>query len=156
MNDRDGGQILVKKRYVITGERINGAEPAFDGQATSRSCVSTDGQGARVLQKSPAKTGNRMAIVLIEKGKPEVITAPVIQGELGSNFQISGRGRRAGNSDIVLSDPLRLDRGADGNHRRAHVGPSLGAENIERSFNSVMWGFVALAAFICVYYMVMG
>ena len=73
MNDRDGGQILVKKQYVITGERINGAEPAFDGQSNQPIVrVSTDGQGARVLRDvTGPNIGNRMAIVLIEKGKPE-------------------------------------------------------------------------------------
>ena len=158
MNDRDGGQILVKKQYVITGERINGAEPAFDGQSNQPIVrVSTDGQGARVLRDVTGQNiGNRMAIVLIEKGKPEVITAPVIQSELGSNFQISGRMTTRETSDIALlirsgsiAAPMEIIE-------ERSVGPSLGAENIERGFNSVMWGFVALAAFICVYYMVMG
>ncbi len=158
MNDRDGGQILVKKQYVITGERINGAEPAFDGQSNQPIVrVTTDGQGARVLRDITSQNiGNRMAIVLIEKGKPEVITAPVIQGELGSNFQISGRMTTRETSDIALlirsgsiAAPMEIIE-------ERTVGPSLGAENIERGFNSVMWGFVALAAFICVYYMVMG
>ena len=158
MNDRDGGQILVKKQYVITGERINGAEPAFDGQNNQPIVrVSTDGQGARVLRDITSQNiGNRMAIILIEKGKPEVITAPVIQGELGSNFQISGRMTTRETSDIALlirsgsiAAPMEIIE-------ERTVGPSLGAENIERGFNSVTWGFVALAAFICVYYAVMG
>ncbi|MBL8310440.1 MAG: protein translocase subunit SecD [Burkholderiales bacterium] len=158
MNDRDGGQILVKKQYVITGERINGAEPAFDGQNNQPIVrVSTDGQGARILREVTGQNvGNRMAIVLIEKGKPEVITAPTIQSELGSNFQISGRMTTRETSDIALlirsgsiAAPMEIIE-------ERTVGPSLGAENIERGFNSVLWGFVALAAFICVYYMVMG
>lgn len=158
MNDRDGGQILVKKQYVITGERINGAEPAFDGQNNQPIVrVSTDGQGARTLREVTGQNvGNRMAIVLIEKGKPEVITAPTIQSELGSNFQISGRMTTRETSDIALlirsgsiAAPMEIIE-------ERTVGPSLGAENIERGFNSVLWGFVALAAFICVYYMVMG
>jgi preprotein translocase subunit SecD len=158
MNDRDGGQILVKKQYVITGERINGAEPAFDSQNNQPIVrVSTDGQGARVLREVTGQNvGNRMAIVLIEKGKPEVITAPTIQSELGSNFQITGRMSTRETSDIALlirsgsiAAPMEIIE-------ERTVGPSLGAENIERGFNSVTWGFVALAAFICVYYAVMG
>ena len=97
-----------------------------------------------------------MAIVLIEKGKPEVITAPTIQSELGSNFQITGRMSTRETSDIALlirsgsiAAPMEIIE-------ERTVGPSLGAENIERGFNSVTWGFVALAAFICVYYAVMG
>ncbi|HPG60580.1 MAG TPA: protein translocase subunit SecD [Casimicrobium sp.] len=158
MNDRDGGQILVKKQYVITGERINGAEPAFDGQNNQPIVrVSTDSQGARILREITGQNvGNRMAIVLIEKGKPEVITAPTIQSELGSNFQISGRMSTRETSDVALlirsgsiAAPMEIIE-------ERTVGPSLGAENIERGFNSVTWGFVALAAFICVYYAVMG
>ena len=158
MNDRDGGQILVKKQYVITGERINGAEPAFDGQSNQPIVrVSTDSQGARILREITGQNvGNRMAIVLIEKGKPEVITAPTIQSELGSNFQISGRMSTRETSDVALlirsgsiAAPMEIIE-------ERTVGPSLGAENIERGFNSVTWGFVALAAFICVYYALMG
>jgi len=158
MNDRDGGQILVKKQYVITGERINGAEPAFDSQNNQPIVrVSTDGQGARILREVTGQNvGNRMAIVLIEKGKPEVITAPTIQSELGSNFQISGRMSTRETSDIALlirsgsiAAPMEIIE-------ERTVGPSLGAENIERGFNSVTWGFVALAVFICIYYAVMG
>ncbi len=158
MNDRDGGQILVKKQYVITGERINGAEPAFDGQNNQPIVrVSTDSQGARILREITGQNvGNRMAIVLIEKGKPEVITAPTIQSELGSNFQISGRMSTRETSDVALlirsgsiAAPMEIIE-------ERTVGPSLGAENIDRGFNSVTWGFVALAAFICVYYAVMG
>ena len=158
MNDRDGGQILVKKQYVITGERINGAEPAFDGQNNQPIVrVSTDGQGARILREITGQNvGNRMAIVLIEKGKAEVITAPTIQSELGASFQISGRMSTRETSDIALlirsgsiAAPMEIIE-------ERTVGPSLGAENIERGFNSVTWGFVALAAFICLYYAIMG
>ena len=156
--DRSGEQILVKKQFIITGERINGAEPSFDGQNNQPIVrISTDSQGARILREVTGQNvGNRMAIVLIEKGKPEVITAPTIQSELGSSFQITGRMSTRETSDIALlirsgsiAAPMEIIE-------ERTVGPSLGAENIERGFNSVTWGFVALAAFICVYYAVMG
>ncbi len=158
MNDRDGGQILVKKQYIITGERINGAEPAFDGQNNQPIVrINTDGQGARILREVTGQNvGNRMAIILIEKGKAEVITAPTIQSELGSNFQITGRMSTRETSDIALlirsgsiAAPMEIIE-------ERTVGPSLGAENIDRGFHSVTWGFVVLAAFICLYYAIMG
>jgi preprotein translocase subunit SecD len=158
MVDRSGEQILVKKQFIITGERINGAEPAFDGQTNQPIVrINTDSQGARILREVTGQNvGNRMAIVLIEKGKPEVITAPTIQSELGGNFQITGRMSTRETSDIALlirsgsiAAPMEIIE-------ERTVGPSLGAENIERGFNSVTWGFVALAVFICVYYAVMG
>jgi preprotein translocase subunit SecD len=158
LTDRSGEQILVKKQPIITGERISSAEPAFDSQGNEPIVrVSTDGQGARLLRDHTSQNiKERMAIVLIEKGKAEVITAPTTQSELGSNFQISGRMTTRETSDIALlirsgsiAAPMEIIE-------ERTVGPSLGAENIERGFNSVKWGFVALAAFIIVYYMVMG
>jgi preprotein translocase subunit SecD len=156
--DRSGEQILVKKQPIITGERISSAEPAFDSQGNQPIVrVSTDSQGARVLREHTSQNiKERMAIVLIEKGKAEVITAPTTQSELGAQFQISGNMTTRETSDIALlirsgsiAAPMEIIE-------ERTVGPSLGAENIERGFNSVKWGFVALAAFIIVYYMVMG
>jgi preprotein translocase subunit SecD len=156
--DRQGEQILVKKQPIITGERISSAEPAFDGQNNQPIVrVSTDSQGARVLREHTSQNiKERMAIVLIEKGKAEVITAPTTQSELGAQFQISGQMTTRETSDIALlirsgsiAAPMEIIE-------ERTVGPSLGAENIERGFNSVKWGFVALSIFIVVYYMVMG
>jgi preprotein translocase subunit SecD len=158
LTDRTGEQIVVKKQPIITGERISSAEPAFDGQTNQPIVrVSTDGQGARVLRDHTSQNiKERMAIVLIEKGKAEVITAPTTQSELGAQFQISGSMTTRETSDIALlirsgsiAAPMEIIE-------ERTVGPSLGAENIERGFNSVKWGFVALSIFIVVYYMVMG
>ncbi len=158
LTDRQGEQILVRKQPIITGERISSAEPAFDGQNNQPIVrVSTDGQGARILREHTSQNiKERMAIVLIEKGKAEVITAPTTQSELGAQFQISGNMTTRETSDIALlirsgsiAAPMEIVE-------ERTVGPSLGAENIERGFDSVKWGFAALAAFIVVYYMVMG
>ncbi|TAG79764.1 MAG: protein translocase subunit SecD [Burkholderiales bacterium] len=158
LTDRQGEQILVRKQPIITGERISSAEPAFDGQNNQPIVrVSTDSQGARILREHTSQNiKERMAIVLIEKGKAEVITAPTTQSELGAQFQISGNMTTRETSDIALlirsgsiAAPMEIVE-------ERTVGPSLGAENIERGFDSVKWGFVALAAFIVVYYMVMG
>jgi preprotein translocase subunit SecD len=156
--DRSGEQILVRKQAIITGERISSAEPAFDSQNNQPIVrVSTDSQGARILREHTSQNiKERMAIVLIEKDKTEVITAPTTQSELGAQFQISGSMTVRETSDIALlirsgaiAAPMEIIE-------ERTVGPSLGAENIERGFNSVKWGFVALAAFIAVYYMAMG
>jgi preprotein translocase subunit SecD len=158
LTDRSGEQILVKKQYIITGERITGADPAFDGQTNQPIVrVTTDSQGARTLRDFTSQNiKERMAIVLIEKKRAEIITAPTIQSELSSNFQISGSMTTRETTDTALlirsgsiAAPMEIIE-------ERTVGPSLGAENIERGFNSVKWGFVALAAFIIVYYMLMG
>jgi preprotein translocase subunit SecD len=98
-----------------------------------------------------------MAIVLVEKGKAEVITAPVIREEIGGGrVQISGRMNTREANDIALlmragalAAPMEIVE-------ERTVGPSLGKENIEKGFDSVIYGFIVLAAFICVYYALMG
>jgi preprotein translocase subunit SecD len=98
-----------------------------------------------------------MAIVLVEKGKAEVITAPVIREEIGGGrVQISGRMNTREANDIALlmragalAAPMEIVE-------ERTVGPSLGKENIEKGFDSVMYGFIVLAAFICLYYALMG
>ena len=98
-----------------------------------------------------------MAIVLVEKGKAEVITAPVIREEIGGGrVQISGRMTTREASDVALlmragalAAPMEIVE-------ERTVGPSLGAENIDKGFKSVMYGFIVLAIFMCLYYMLMG
>jgi preprotein translocase subunit SecD len=93
--DRDAARneaLVISKRVVITGERLTNAAPSVD-QQTGRPIVSVelDGQGARVMRDLTRESvGRRMAALLVEKGKPEVLTAPVIQGEFAGRFQISG------------------------------------------------------------------
>jgi preprotein translocase subunit SecD len=98
-----------------------------------------------------------MAIVLVERGRTEVITAPVIREEIGGGrVQISGRmSTREANDVALLMRAGALAAPMEIVEERT-VGPSLGKENIEKGFQSVMWGFVVLAAFICAYYMLMG
>ena len=100
--------------------------------------------------------GKRMAILLFEKGKGEVVTAPVIRGELGNRFQISGRMTTAEANDTALllragslAAPMEIIE-------ERTIGPSLGAENIAKGFHSVIYGFAAIALFMCVYYLLFG
>ncbi|HEU4620579.1 MAG TPA: protein translocase subunit SecD, partial [Burkholderiaceae bacterium] len=98
----------------------------------------------------------RMAVVLVEKGKGEVITAPVIQSELGARFQISGAMSSQEASELALllragalAAPMEIIE-------ERTIGPSLGADNIEAGFHSVLGGFIAIALFMVVYYVVFG
>ena len=98
----------------------------------------------------------RMAILMIERGKKEVLTAPVIQDELGSRFQITGLFTPTETQNLsllmhagALAAPMEIVE-------ERTVGPSLGKENIDKGFNSVLYGFIVLAIFICAYYELMG
>ena len=157
--ERDGQKVLVKRQVVLTGDRINDAQPGFDQRNNEPAVhMNLDGSGARIFKElTRDNVGKRMAIVLVEKGKAEVITAPVIREEIGGGrVQISGRMTTREANDIALlmragalAAPLEIVE-------ERTVGPSLGQDNIDKGFNSVKYGFIVLAIFMCVYYMLMG
>ena len=157
--ERGGSPVVVKRQVVLTGDRINDAQPGFD-QRTNEPAVhiNLDGTGARIFKElTRENVGKRMAIVLVEKGKAEVITAPAIREEIGGGrVQISGRMTTREANDVALlmragalAAPMEIVE-------ERTIGPSLGAENIEKGFKSVTYGFIVLAIFMCIYYMVMG
>jgi preprotein translocase subunit SecD len=157
--ERGGAPVLVRKQVVLTGDRINDAQPGFDSQTGEPAVhISLDGTGARIFQQvTRENVGKRMAILLFEKGKGEVVTAPVIRQEIGGGrVQISGRMTTREASDVALL--LRagaLAAPMDIIEERT-VGPSLGADNIRRGFHSMWIGFGAIAAFMIVYYRLFG
>jgi preprotein translocase subunit SecD len=154
-----GGQALILKRQVIlTGENLTDARASFDENQQPAVDLVLDARGARIFKDvSRESIGKRMAIVLFEKGKGEVVTAPVIRSEIGGGrVQISG----AMTSEEAADTALLLRAGSLAAPmeiiEERTIGPSLGAENISNGFNSVKWGFLAVAAFMCVYYMMFG
>ena len=157
--ERGGFPLLVKKQVVLTGDRLTDAQPGFDGQTNEAAVhLTLDGAGARIFKDITRESvGKRMAILLIEKGKGEVVTAPVIRSEIGGGrVQISGRMSTSEANDVALL--LRagsLAAPMDIIEERT-IGPSLGAENIKKGFHSNMWGFAALALFMIAYYMLFG
>jgi preprotein translocase subunit SecD len=157
-DERTGEQVLVRKQVILTGDRITGADPAFESQSNQPIIrVQTDSAGGRILRDYTRENiKKRMAILLSEGKKSEVLLAPVIQDELSSNFQISGRMTTRETNELSLliragslAAPMEIAE-------ERTVGPSLGKENIEAGFKSVTYGLLALSAFICVYYMVVG
>ena len=150
--------LLLSKQVLITGERLTKAAPTFD-QRDQRPVVAIelDGQGARIMRDiTRDAVKRRMAVLLIEKGKPEVITAPTIQDQLGGNFQITGSKTPREASDLALL--LRagaLAAPMDIIEERT-VGPSLGAENIRIGFHSTWIGFTAITVFMIAYYLMFG
>jgi len=157
--ERSGAPLLVKKQVVLTGDRLTDAQPGFDPQTNEPAVhLTLDGVGARIFRDiTRENVGKRMAILLIEKGNAEVITAPVIRSEIGGGrVQISGRMTTTEASDIALllragslAAPMEIVE-------ERTVGPSLGRENIEKGFNATRWGFVAIVVFMSVYYLLFG
>ncbi|MBE0624414.1 MAG: protein translocase subunit SecD [Burkholderiales bacterium] len=157
--ERGGRPLLVKKQVVLTGDRLTDAQPGFDSQTREPSVNMTlDGPGARIFKDvTRDNVGKRMAILLIEKGKGEVITAPVIRSEIGGGrVQISGSMSTSEATDLALllragslAAPMEIVE-------ERTIGPSLGADNIRKGFHSTLWGFIAIAVFMSMYYVVFG
>jgi preprotein translocase subunit SecD len=156
--ERGGGPLLVKKQVVLTGDRINDAQAGFDNNNQPAVHLNLDNNGARIFrQLTQENVGKRMAILLIEKNQGEVVTAPVIREEIGGGrVQISGRMTTEEARDVALL--LRagaLAAPMDIIEERT-VGPSLGADNISRGFDSTLFGFAAIAVFMSAYYLMFG
>jgi preprotein translocase subunit SecD len=150
--------LLLSKQVIFTGDNLTGADATID-QQNSGSVVSVtlDAKGGAAM-KAATREGvkRRMAVVLIEKGKPEVLTAPTIQTELSNRFQITGmRSPEEANDLALLMRAGSLAAPMDIIEERT-IGPSLGAENIAKGFDSVLYGFVAIAVFMCAYYLLFG
>ena len=157
--ERGGRGLLVKKQVVLTGERLTDAQAGFDNQTQEPAVhLTLDSAGARIFRDVTRENVNkRMAILLIEKGKGEVVTAPVIRSEIGGGrVQISGRMTTVEANDTALllragslAAPMEIIE-------ERTIGPSLGADNISKGFHSTMWGFAAIATFMTLYYLLFG
>lgn len=157
--DRNGQAVITKRQVVLTGENLTDAQAGFDSQTQEAAVhLTLDAKGARIFRDvTRENVGKRMAILLFEKGKGEVVTAPVIRGEIGGGrVQISGRMSTAEASDTALllragslAAPMEIIE-------ERTIGPSLGADNISKGFHSVMWGFLVIVVFMCVYYAMFG
>jgi preprotein translocase subunit SecD len=157
--ERGGAPLIVKRQVILTGENLTDAQAGFDQQTQEPAVhLTLDAKGARIFRDiTRENVGKRMAILLFEKGKGEVVTAPVIRSEIGGGrVQISGRMTTVEASDTALllragslAAPMEIIE-------ERTIGPSLGAENIAKGFNSVVYGFTAIAVFMCLYYLLFG
>ena len=152
-----GAPAILYKDPVITGDYIAGASASFDEHQQPAVSIDLNGDGGRKMREATRnKIGKKMAIVLFEKGKGEVLTVATIQDELGSRFRITGMGTPAASADLALL--LRagsLAAPMDIIEERT-IGPQLGVENIKQGRNSTLYGFAAISVFMIAYYMLFG
>lgn len=156
--ERNGRPVIVKKQVLVTGENLTDAQPGFDQQSNQPKVdLTMDAKGGRIMRDvSRENYKKRMAMLIFEKGKGEVLTAPSINGELGNRFQISGSMTVSEAADLALllragslAAPMEIIQ-------ERTIGPTLGADNIEKGFKSVMYGFLAIMVFMCAYYALFG
>ncbi len=157
--DEKGFPVLVYKTIAFTGDKITDAQPGFDQQGGGGSIVNVtlNAAGGRAMTTTTrGNVGKRMAVIMIEKGKPEVLTWPNINSELGARFYISGMPstQEAKNLALLLragalAAPMEIIE-------ERTIGPSLGAENIEKGKHSLMFGFALITVFMVLYYALFG
>jgi preprotein translocase subunit SecD len=156
---RDGSinQVPVKKQVIVTGDQFIGAAATFDQDQRPAVSVDLDQAGGRNMRIATRENLKKlMAIILFEKGKGEAISVATIQGEFGSRFQITGAFNTAETNNLALliragalAAPMEIIE-------ERTVGPSLGKDNIEKGFNATKYGFIAIVAFMSVYYVLFG
>ncbi|NYT62337.1 protein translocase subunit SecD [Alcaligenaceae bacterium] len=157
--DRDGRPLLLRRQVILTGENLQDAQPGRDQQTQQPSVnLTLDSKGARIFRDVTRNNiGKRMAIVLFEQGKGQVVTAPVIRSEIpGGQVQITGSmtAQEAADTSLLLragalAAPMEIIE-------ERTIGPSLGADNIAKGFYSTLYGFIAIAIFIVMYYHLFG
>ncbi|HLU19634.1 MAG TPA: protein translocase subunit SecD [Pusillimonas sp.] len=157
--DADGRPLLLRRQVILTGENLQDAQPGRDQQTQQPSVnLTLDAKGARIFRDvTRDNIGKRMAILLFENNKGQVVTAPVIRSEIpGGQVQISGSMNAQEAADIALllragslAAPMSIIE-------ERTIGPSLGADNIKMGFNSTLYGFLAIAVFIILYYQLFG
>ena len=157
-NSGGQGSTLVSKQVELTGDNINDAQPGFTETNQPSVNLVLDSAGSDIFADlTRANRGKRMAMVLKDQGKSEVVTAPNINEPItGGRVQISGSMSSAEANDTALllragslAAPMKIIE-------ERTIGPSLGAENIKKGFHSTLWGFVAVACFMILYYRMFG
>jgi preprotein translocase subunit SecD len=152
-----GAPVVLFKDVVLTGEYISGATASFDSNQQPAVSLDLNGDGGRKMREATReRIGKRMAILLKEKGKYSVLSAPTIQSELGSTFQITNMGSAEKSNELALllrsgalSAPMEFVE-------ERVIGPQLGAENIAKGLYSTVYGFAAIAIFMIIYYQLFG
>ena len=153
----DGRQVVFKKSVIFSGDRITSASAGFDSNQRPAVNITLDSPGGRVMQEiTRENVGKPMGMILFEKGRGEVLTVATIQSEFGAKFQITGQPSTDSANDLALllragslAAPMEIIE-------ERTIGPSLGAENISMGFNSVIYGFIAIAVFMIGYYLLFG
>jgi preprotein translocase subunit SecD len=170
----DGQPILLKRQVVLSGDSITSAVSSFDQQtATPAVQIQLGGGGESLFTKVTRENiGKRMAIVYVETKntiqtingvetrvthrEERVISAPVIQNALGSNFQITGLTDSKEASNLALLLRAGALPAAIYPIEERTVGPTLGKENIRRGMVSLEVGMGLILIIMLVYYRVFG
>ncbi|MGH8844061.1 MAG: protein translocase subunit SecD, partial [Advenella sp.] len=157
--DTDGRTVLVRRQVLLTGENLENAQSGRNQQTQQPTVnLTLDDKGARIFRDTTRDNiGKRLAIILFENGKGQVVTAPVIRSEIpNGQVEISGSmdATQAADTALLLragslAAPMSIIE-------ERTIGPSLGADNIRMGFDSTLYGFLMIAVFMIIYYHMFG
>ncbi|AGF47415.1 protein translocase subunit SecD [Candidatus Kinetoplastidibacterium crithidiae] len=157
--DKHNNRIAVHAHPIINSANIYNAQPGRDPQTGQPSVnLTLDNKGARIFKDVTRDNINkRLAILIYEEGKGEIITAPIIRSEIpNGNIQITGSMNYQEAADIslilrsgLLSAPMNIIE-------EKIIGPSLGSSNIDKGMKSIFYGFSAIVIFMTLYYQIFG
>lgn len=157
--DTDGRDVLVRRQVLLTGENLENAQSGRNQQTQQPTVnLTLDDKGARIFRDTTRDNiGKRLAIILFENGKGQVVTAPVIRSEIpNGQVEISGSmdATQAADTALLLragslAAPMSIIE-------ERTIGPSLGADNIKMGFDSTLYGFIMIAIFMIIYYHIFG
>ncbi len=152
-----GGPAILYKEPIVTGDAITGAQASFDQNQQPAVSIDLNSEGGRRMGETTRQNvGKRMAFVLFEKGKGELLQVATIQGVFSNKFQTTGmRSTNEANELALLLRSGALAAPMEVIEERT-IGAQLGAENITKGIHSTMYGFAAIAVFMIVYYMIFG
>lgn len=164
---REGGQVVLKKEVMLTGDHITGAQPSFDQYSRPQVSINLDAKGGTIFSNvTKDNIGKPMATLFIEykdSGErnadgsvkmlkiQEVISVATIQARLGRNFVITGLSHGEAQNLALLLRAGALIAPVSIVEERT-IGPSLGAENIESGMQAMIWGMAVVLIFMLVYY----
>ncbi len=166
-NRRNGGQVVLHKAVMLTGDHIQGAQPSFDEYSRPQVSINLDSKGGSIFSNvTKDNIGKPMATLFIEykdngEKNPdgsikmqkieEVISVATIQARLGRNFVITGLEHAEAQSLALLLRAGALIAPVTIVEERT-IGPSLGAENIQNGMQAMIWGMAVVLIFMLVYY----
>jgi preprotein translocase subunit SecD len=152
-----GAPVVVSKDVLVSGDSVVNAVAGFDQNQRPIVNIELNAEGGRKMRAmTRERVGKRMATLLKEKGKYNVLQVATVQSEFGSAFYTSGMANPTAAAELALllrsgalSAPMEFVE-------ERVVGPQLGAENIAKGLHSTLWGFVAIAIFMIIYYQLFG
>jgi len=173
--------VPLERNVIITGDQVTDASASFDENGRPQVNIRLDGHGGDLINRATrSNVGRSMAVVFIEQRpvtryttqtvdgvqkevavpgfeeERRIISLATIQSALGNSFRITGLNGSGEASELALL--LRAGGLAAPMYfaEERTLGPSLGADNIEKGIDASLWGMVFVSLFLIAIYRFFG